>query len=102
MFAIQFLKTHQTKFISTQDDEYLERRNILGIYLIVLFGGVILLAIFLSRDSRTKHSTHPSHKVGRDSITEKIHHSLVEENMMFDGESQEYADAMSKRRASGW
>ena len=73
----------------------------LGIYLIVLFGGVLLLAVYLSRDRRTEHATHPSYKVGRERISEKIYQSIVEENMLFDGESQEYADAMSKRRQMG-
>ncbi len=73
----------------------------LGVYLVVLFGGVLLLAIYLSRDRRTEHSTHSSYKMGREKISEKIHHSIVKENMLFDGESQEYADAMSKRRQMG-
>ncbi|MFW9917993.1 MAG: hypothetical protein ACFFED_00170 [Candidatus Thorarchaeota archaeon] len=74
----------------------------LGIYLFALFGGVILLSVYLSRDRRTEHATHPSYKVERESISDKIHHAIVEENMYFDGESQEYADAMSKRRQMGW
>ena len=74
----------------------------LGVYLIALFGGVLLLAMYLSRDRRVEHTTHPSYKMGRERISDKIHHAVVEENMYFDGESQEYADAMSKRRQMGW
>ncbi len=82
--------------------EHVECDPMLGIYLFILFGGVILLAVLFSRDKRTEHGTHHSYKVGRRRIGEKIHQSIVEENMYFDGESQEYAEAMSRRRQMGW
>ena len=35
----------------------------LGIYLVFLFGGLLLLAWYLSHDKRVKHSTHPAFEI---------------------------------------
>ncbi|MGD2072460.1 MAG: hypothetical protein PVG65_03120 [Candidatus Thorarchaeota archaeon] len=59
---------------------------------------LILIAEYLSRDKRGKHSTDSSHTVGRESSSQKLYHSKTDDSAFFDGESEDYTDARQRIR----